>query len=77
VKTLDRRLLRLETVAGRRVFRHLSDDELDARLAAELRAWLDAEPDGCPAELRPDALAVIAACAAAPKAPPTQDRPPR
>ena len=64
MNALQRRLLRLETVAARRMFRHLSDEELDARLAAELGAWLSADQDDCPAELLPDVLAIIAACGA-------------
>ena len=62
---LRRRLLRLETVNGRRVFRHLSDAELDNRLRAELGAWLRGDPGACPADLR-DELAPLLAAEVAP-----------
>ena len=61
MRTLDRRLLRLEAVAGRRVFRNLSDEELDAALAAALAEWLASEPDACPRDVKAEALAFIAA----------------
>ena len=73
MKTLDRRLLRLEAVNGRRLYRNLSDAELDAAIAAGFAEWLAAEPDACPADLLPDALAIIAAHEAALKAQPTED----
>lgn len=52
MNALRRRLLRLETANGRPVFKHLTDDELDARIRAELAEWLRTEPDACPADVR-------------------------
>jgi hypothetical protein len=61
VRTLDRRLLRLEAVNGRRLYRNLSDEELDAAMAVGFADWLVAKPDACPAELRAEVLTFIAA----------------
>ena len=59
MKALHGRILRLETAAGRRLFRHVGDADLDAMLATELRAWLDTQPTDCPEDLRADLLAFI------------------
>jgi hypothetical protein len=59
MRTLDRRILRLETVAGRRVYRHLSDEELDAMLVVELRTWLETSPQECPNDLRGELRAFV------------------
>jgi hypothetical protein len=59
MKTLDRRLLRLESVAGRRVCRDLSDAELDAALATALADWLAADPDACPRNVEAGVLAFV------------------
>jgi hypothetical protein len=50
--TLHRRLLRLETVAGRHSLAHLTVDELDTLLRVELAAWLRDDPAPLPAEVR-------------------------
>ncbi len=63
---LRRRLLWLEAANGRCVFAHLSDHELDARLCAELLAWLRTEPASCPSDLRAEALALLQAADAPP-----------
>ena len=51
MRTLARRLLRLEAVNGRRLCRHLSDEELDAAMAAGFTEWLEADPDACPRDV--------------------------
>ena len=56
---LRRRLLRLETVNGRHVFAHLSDNELDTRLRAELAEWLRDDPDACPPAVRAEVAAFL------------------
>ncbi len=61
MKPLHRRLLRLEAVNGRHLFAHLSDDELDRQLRAELAAWLRDDPQACPADVRAEVLAFVAA----------------
>jgi hypothetical protein len=50
--TLHRRLLRLETVAGRHSLAHLTVNELDTRLRVELAVWLRDNPALLPAEVR-------------------------
>ena len=77
MKTLDRRLLRLEAVNGRRLYRNLSDAELDAAIAAGFAEWLATKPDDCPAELLPDVLAIIGAHGAIPDDQPNEDARPR
>ena len=62
---LHRRLLRLESRGGRHAFRTLGDGELDWRLRAELAEWLRTEPAACPAEVRAEVLAFVAAADAA------------
>jgi hypothetical protein len=61
MNTLRRRLLRLEAVNGRHVFTDLSDTELDAQLRAELADWLASDPDACPADVRAEVAAFVAA----------------
>ncbi len=61
MSALHRRLLRLEAADGRRVFTHLSASELDARLRAELAAWLRDDPQACPADVRAEVLAFVGA----------------
>ncbi len=58
---LERRLLHLEAVAGRRLYRNLSDEELDAASAAVLADWLVAEPDACPRDVLAEVRAFVAA----------------
>lgn len=58
--TLHRRLLRLETFDDRHSFTHLSESELDLRMRAELAAWLRADPDACPADVRGEVSAFLA-----------------
>ena len=60
-KTLQGRVLKLEAAHGRRLFRGVSDDDLDAMLKAELRAWLATQPDACPEPLRAEVLAFVGA----------------
>ena len=66
VNPLHRRLLRLETVGGRHVFAHLSDNELDTRLRAELAEWLRTEPDACPPAVRAEVAAFLGVTDAGP-----------
>jgi hypothetical protein len=61
VTPLHRRLLRLEAVHDGRRFRHLSDAELDAALAAALADWLVADPGACPRDVEAEVLAFVAA----------------
>ena len=58
---LRRRLLRLETVNGRHTFAHLTDGEVDARLRAELAAWIRDDPDACPEPVRAEVAAFLTA----------------
>lgn len=58
---LRSRVLRLEAVNGRRVFRHLPEAELDAALAAALADWLVFDPGACPAEVHGEVLAFVEA----------------
>ena len=51
LQALETGLLRLEAVNGRRLYRNLSDAELDAAIAAGFAEWLATEPDACPADL--------------------------
>ena len=57
---LHRRLLRLETANGRHAFAHLADGELDARLRAELAAWLRRDPGADPVDARVEVAAFLA-----------------
>ena len=61
MNSLHRRLVRLEAMNGRRAYRHLSDEQLDAALAAALADWLLADPDACPRDLKAEVLAFIGA----------------
>ena len=61
MSALHRRLLRLETVNGRHAFTHLSDNELDTRLRAELTEWLRDEPNVCPEPVRAEVAAFLRA----------------
>ncbi len=61
MRTLARRLLRLEAVNGRRLCRYLSDEELDAAMAAGFTEWLEADPDACPRDVLAEVLAFIGA----------------
>ena len=60
MSTLRRRLLRLEGARGRRGFSDLPDSELDARLRAELAAWLRRDPDAYPVDARVEVAAFLA-----------------
>ena len=61
MNVLERRLLRLEAVAGRRLHRNLANEDLDSALAAALADWLVAEPDACPRDVLAEVLAFIGA----------------
>lgn len=58
---MHRRLLRLETGAGRHGLAHLSDSELDRQLRAELAEWLRSDPVSLPPDLRAEIAAFLAA----------------
>ncbi len=61
MSALRRRLLHLEGSRGRRGLSDLPDGELDARLRAGLAAWLRDDPQACPADVRAEVLAFVAA----------------
>jgi hypothetical protein len=58
---LGRRVEKLEGTAKGRRFWRLSDADLDARLRAELGAFMAATPDRCPDDIRGEVLAFLAA----------------
>ena len=66
---LHRRLLRLEIANRRSSFVHFSDSELDARLRAELAAWLQDDPTPLRSELRADVAAFLAEPSTVPETP--------
>lgn len=58
---LHRRLQRLEAARGRPGFACLGDDELDTLMRDGFAAWLRDDPEACPAEMRAELAAFVAA----------------
>ncbi len=60
MSALRRRLLPLEGTRGHRGLADLPDSEVDARLRAELAAWLRRDPEACPGDARAEVGAFLA-----------------